>query len=512
MNIFKHFLRLGTITFFSRIFGFIRDILIAYIFGASLETDAFFIAFKIPNLLRRIFAEGAFAQAFIPILSEYKYFKCKNTTKDFVSYISGLMILVLSVLTVLGIFFSNIIILGVAPGFSNTMQKLTLSILLLKFTFPYIFFISLSAFMSAILNTWYYFLIPAISPILLNVTIIVFVLFLSKYFSPPILSLGIAVLAGGVIQLVYQLPVLKKIGLLVIPHISFKNIGVYRVLLKMSSAILGVSASQISSVINTIFSSFFVSSSISCAYYADRLIEFPAGILGVSLSTILLPLLSKSISTRNKKEYSTLLNWGLRVSLILSFPCAIIVFFLAKQIITILFQYGKFTDSDVCVTQEILIAYSFGLVALILVKVLASGFYAYHDIKTPMKISIITLLITQFSNCILIIPFQYVGLAISISVSAWINALLLFYILYKKNMFYLDLGWSIFLYRLILSLIIMCIFISISIEILSQYNINKFFFKLIYLIFIFFIGGVSYFFSLFILGMRISDFYTIYKK
>ena len=450
MNILKYLLKLSTMTFFSRIFGFIRDILIACIFGASLETDAFFIAFKIPNLLRRIFAEGAFAQAFIPILSEYKYSKCKNTTKDFISYISGLMILVLVTLTVLGIFFSNIIILGIAPGFLNTMKKLTLSILLLKFTFPYIFFVSLSAFMSAILNTWYYFLIPAISPILLNVTIIFFILFLSKYFSPPILSLGVAVLVGGGIQLIYQLPILKKIGLLVMPNISFKNIGVGRVLIKMSSAMLGVSASQISSVINTIFSSFFISSSISCAYYADRLIEFPAGILGVSLSTILLPLLSKSISSRNKKEYSILLNWGLRVALILSFPCAIMLFFLAKQIITILFQYGKFTDSDVCMTQKILTAYSFGLVALILVKVLASGFYACHDIKTPMKISIVTLLTTQLLNFILIMPFKYVGLAVSISLSAWINALLLFFILYKKNMFYLDLGWSVFLYRLVL--------------------------------------------------------------
>ena len=308
MNLLKSLAAVSSMTMFSRVLGFARDAIVARIFGAGMATDAFFVAFKLPNLLRRIFAEGAFSQAFVPILAEYKSKQGEDATRVFVSYVSGLLTLALAIVTVIGMLAAPWVITITAPGFADTADKFALTTQLLRITFPYILLISLASLVGAILNTWNRFSVPAFAPTFLNVSMIGFALFAAPYFHPPVLA--------------YQLPHLKKIGMLVLPRINLKDAGAMRVVKQMGPAILGVSVSQISLIINTIFASFLVSGSVSWMYYADRLMEFPSGVLGVALGTILLPSLSKSFASGNHDEYCRLMDWGLRLCFLLALPSA----------------------------------------------------------------------------------------------------------------------------------------------------------------------------------------------
>lgn len=307
MNLLKSLAAVSSMTMLSRILGFVRDTLVARVFGAGAATDAFFVAFKLPNLLRRIFAEGAFSQAFVPILAEYKNQQGEEAARTFVAYVSGLLTLVLAVVTVLGMLAAPWVIWATAPGFADSAEKFELTTALLRVTFPYILLISLASLAGAILNTWNRFAVPAFVPTLLNLSMIVFTLFLTPYFDPPVMALAWAVLVGGLLQLLYQLPHLKKIGMLVLPRLNLRDAGVWRVLRQMGPAILGVSASQFSLIINTIFASFLAAGSVSWMYYADRLMELPAGVLGVALGTILLPVLAKSFASQDPQEYSLLM-------------------------------------------------------------------------------------------------------------------------------------------------------------------------------------------------------------
>lgn len=320
MNLLKSLAKVSSMTMFSRVLGFIRDAVLARVFGAGMTTDAFFVAFKLPNLLRRIFAEGAFSQAFVPILAEYKSQKGEEAARTFVAYVAGLLTLVLAMVTVLGMLAAPWIIFITAPGFVDTPDQFMLTSALLRITFPYILLISLASLVAAILNTWNRFSIPAFAPAFLNISMIGFALFAAPYFQPPVLALAWAVVLGGVLQLGYQLPYLKKIGMLVLPRLDFRNVGVWRVIRQMGPAIFGVSVSQISLIINTIFASFLVSGSVSWMYYADRLMEFPAGVLGVALGTILLPSLAKSFSAGDHNAYSRLMDWGLRLFFCWHYP------------------------------------------------------------------------------------------------------------------------------------------------------------------------------------------------
>ncbi len=377
-------------------------------------TDAFFVAFKLPNLLRRIFAEGAFSQAFVPILAEYKSKQGEDATRVFVAYVSGLLTLVLALVTIAGMLAAPWVITITAPGFANTPEKFALTTQLLRITFPYILLISLASLVGAILNTWNRFSVPAFAPTFLNVSMIGFALFAAPYFNPPMLAMAWAVTVGGILQLAWQLPHLKKIGMLVLPRVNLKDAGAVRVVKQMGPAILGVSVSQISLIINTIFASFLVSGSVSWMYYADRLMEFPSGVLGVALGTILLPSLSKSFASGNHDEYCRLMDWGLRLCFLLALPSAVALGILVKPLTVALFQYGKFTAFDAAMTQRALVAYSVGLMGLIVVKVLAPGFYSRQDIKTPVKIAIVTLIMTQVMNLAFIGPLKHAGLSLSI--------------------------------------------------------------------------------------------------
>ncbi|MGA9164094.1 MAG: murein biosynthesis integral membrane protein MurJ [Thiobacillus sp.] len=455
MNLLKALAAVSSMTLLSRILGFVRDTVIARAFGAGMMTDAFFVAFKIPNLLRRLFAEGAFSQAFVPILAEYKNRLGHAATKTLVDQVGTALTLALVAVALLGILGAPWVAFVSAPGFRADGEKFELTVTLLRITFPYIVFISLVALAAGILNTHSKFSVPAFAPVLLNVAMIIAALWLAPYFNPPVLALGWGVALGGVLQLAWMLPHLKKLDLLPRPSRQFNDPGVRRILTLMAPATLGVSVAQISLLINTIFASFLATGSVSWLYYADRLMEFPSGMLGVALGTILLPSLAKHYADDSPAEYSKLLDWGLRLTLLLALPSAAALAVLAVPLITTLFYYGAFTAHDVAMTQRALLAYSLGLLGLILVKVLAPGFYARQNIKTPVKVALFTLAATQLMNLAFYKPLGHAGLALSIGLAACLNAGLLLHLLKKHRIYQPQPGWVGYFLRVLLAVSLM---------------------------------------------------------
>ena len=455
MNLLKALAAVSSMTLISRILGFVRDTVIARAFGAGLYTDAFFVAFKIPNLLRRLFAEGAFSQAFVPILAEYKNRHGQAATKTLVNQVGSALTLVLVAVALLGVLGAPAVAYISAPGFTDEPDKFALTVTLLRIIFPYIIFISLVALAAGILNTYSRFSVPAFAPALLNVAMIAAALWLAPHFDPPVLALGWGVALGGVLQLAWMLPHLMKIGMLPRPTFKFNDPGVRRILTLMAPATLGVSVAQISLLINTIFASFLATGSVSWLYYADRLMEFPAGMLGVALGTILLPSLAKHYADDSPDEYSRLLDWGLRLTLMLALPAAAALAVLSVPLITTLFHYGAFQAHDVWMTRNALMAYSLGLLGLILVKVLAPGFYARQNIRTPVKIAIITLIATQLMNLVFIGPFAHAGLALAIGLGACLNAGLLLYLLRRHGIYHAQPGWWSYIARVVVAVALM---------------------------------------------------------
>ncbi|KAA9001666.1 murein biosynthesis integral membrane protein MurJ [Affinibrenneria salicis] len=506
MNLLKSLAAVSSMTMLSRLLGFVRDAIIARVFGAGVATDAFFVAFKLPNLLRRIFAEGAFSQAFVPILAEYKSQQGEEATRTFIAYVSGMLTLALAVVTLLGMLAAPWIIMVTAPGFASTPEKFALTSALLRITFPYILLISLASLAGSILNTWNRFSVPAFVPTLLNISMIGFALLATPYFNPPVLALAWAVLAGGILQLAYQLPHLKKLGMLVLPRLRWKDAGVWRVLRLMGPAILGVSISQISLIINTSFASFLVSGSVSWMYYADRLMEFPSGVLGVALGTILLPSLAKSATSGDQAEYCRLMDWGLRLCFVLALPSAVALGILSGPLTVSLFQYGQFSAFDAAMTQRALVAYSIGLMGLIMVKVLVPGFYSRQDIKTPVKIGIVTLVMTQVMNLVFIGPLQHAGLSLSIGLASCLNAGLLYWQLRKQDLFQPQPGWTGFLLRLLLAVVVMAAALLALLWWMPAWDIGGMTARLSRLTLVVVAGALSYFLVLYLCGFRLRDF------
>ncbi len=513
MNLLKALATVGSMTFISRILGFVRDLLVARIFGAGVMTDAFFVAFKIPNMLRRISAEGAFSQAFVPILAEYKKERSPAQTQALINHVASLLGLVLVVVSILGMLAAPWIVQISAPGFTEDASKFTLTVELLRITFPYILFISLVSLAGGVLNTFGNFTTPALTPIWLNVAFIAAALFVAPYFDNSIHVLAWAVFVGGVLQLLFQLPALAKLGLLPRFQLDLEDEGVWRILKLMGPAIFGVSIAQISLLINTIFASLLVTGSVSWLYYADRLMEFPTGLLGVALGTILLPSLSKAVSDANTnpsdQSYSQLLDWGLRLTFMLALPAAVALAVLATPLISTLFYNGgEFGQLDVLMTRKALVAYSLGLIGLILVKVLAPGFYARQNVKTPVKIAMFTLLATQCMNLIFVfgLDLKHAGLALSIGLGACLNAALLFVNLRRARLYQPASGWLLFMLKIIVALIGMTWAIHTIAGPDAQWLLYGLWEKLGRLSLLLIAGVGSYFAILFILGIRPQDF------
>ncbi len=507
MNLLKALATISGMTLLSRILGFVRDTVIARAFGAGIYSDAFFVAFKLPNLLRRLFAEGAFSQAFVPILAEYKTRRGAEETRDLIDHVSGLLLLALVVITALGILAAPALVYVSAPGFAASPQKFDVTVQLLRLTFPYILLISLVALAGGILNTWSKFSVPAFTPVLLNLSFIACALWLTPYFDPPVLALGIAVVLGGILQLAFQVPHLAKLGLVPRFRLNFRHEGARRILKLMGPAVFGVSISQISLLINTIFASFLVTGSVSWLYYADRLMEFPTGMLGVALGTILLPSLARHHADDAGERYSELLDWGLRLTLLLALPAAVGLAMLAEPLIATLFYYGKFTAHDLAMTQQALVAYSLGLLGLIMVKVLAPGFYARQNIRTPVKIALVTLVATQLMNLAFIIPLRHTGLALSIGLGACLNAGLLYYHLRRHGIYRPQPGWPLFLCKLAAAVTLMAAllwFSSTSVQ--GVWLHGGILTRALYLAGFILAGATGYFAALWLLGFRLREY------
>lgn len=506
MNLLKALATVGSMTFLSRILGFVRDTLIARVFGAGIYTDAFFIAFKIPNLLRRLFAEGAFSQAFVPVLAEYKNRRGHEETHALVNHVATLLGLALLAVTVLGIIAAPWVVYLSAPGFHSSPDKFQLTVDLLRITFPYIFFISLVSLAGGVLNTWSRFSVPAFTPVLLNISFIVAALFFAPYFDPPIMVLAWAVFFGGVLQLAFQVPYLLKVGLVPKFSLNLHDEGVWRILKLMGPAVFGVSIAQLSLLINTIFASFLETGSVSWLYYADRLMEFPTGMLGVALGTILLPSLSKSYADKADGEYSQLLDWGLRLTFMLALPAAVALAVLAVPLVATLFRYGAFSAHDLWMTREALVAYSIGLLGLILIKVLAPGFYARQNVKTPVKIAIFTLVATQAMNLMFVWQLQHVGLALAISLGACLNAGLLYFYLRRDAIYQPQPGWMMFLAKLVAAVSVMALVLWLGMGDAANWLQYGFIVKLSHLGALVAAGAFIYFAVLWVLGIRLRDF------
>ncbi|HBV20765.1 MAG TPA: murein biosynthesis integral membrane protein MurJ [Nitrosomonas sp.] len=506
MNLLRALAAVSSMTFISRILGFLRDILIARIFGAGMATDAFFVAFRIPNLLRRLFAEGAFSQAFVPILAEYKNKRTAEETRRLVDHIATLLSFTVFIVTLIGVIAAPLIIYASAPGFSADQEKFNLTVDLLRITFPYILFISLVALAGGILNTYGRFYIPALTPALLNLSFIACALWLAPLVEPPVQALAWAVFIGGALQLGFQIPFLLHLKLM--PRIRFKikDEGAWRVIKLMGPAVFGVSVGQISMLINTIFASLLITGSVSWLYYADRLMEFPAGLLGVALGTVLLPSLAKHYNSNSTEEYSRLLDWGLRLTILLTLPAALALALLSTPLITTLFHYGAFSDHDVWMTRDALVAYSFGLIGLILVKVLAPGFYARQNIKTPVKIAVITLIATQLMNLAFIIPLKHAGLALAVGLGACLNASLLFYKLRSQDIYQPLPGWFAFFLKILTALLVMGMVLWFTSGADASWLTDSAATRAGRLTGIILIGASSYFAALWLMGFRLKDF------
>ncbi|MFH1496079.1 MAG: murein biosynthesis integral membrane protein MurJ [Pseudomonadota bacterium] len=506
MNLLKALATVGGMTLISRILGFLRDAIIARAFGAGMATDAFFVAFKLPNLLRRLFAEGAFSQAFVPILAEYKTRRGHDATRDLVDHVATLLALILLGVSLIGMLAAPVVIYISAPGFSATPEKFDLTVQLLRYIFPYIFFISLVSLAGGILNTYSKFSVPAFTPALLNLSFIGCALWLAPHMNPPVLALAVAVLLGGVLQLGFQLPFLVKVGLLPRFRLNLKDEGVWRILKLMGPAVFGVSIAQISLLINTIFASFLETGSVSWLYYADRLMEFPTGMLGVALGTILLPSLAKHYSDDSPEQFSSLLDWGLRLTLMLALPAALALAMLAVPLISTLFYYGKFSAHDLWMTREALVAYSAGLVGLIMVKVLAPGFYARQNIRTPVKIAIFTLFATQLMNLAFVWKLQHTGLALAIGLGACINASLLYYQLRRHEIFQPQSGWLVFLLKLGVALTVMGATLWYVMGPQAAWLTGDILDRALHLSWVVIVGAGAYFAALGLLGFRPRDY------
>lgn len=452
MNLHKTLAAVSGMTMLSRVTGLVRELLIARAFGASAYTDAFFVAFRIPNLLRRLFAEGAFSQAFVPILAEYKNQKGDVATKELIDHVASVLVWALVLTCLLGIVAAPVIVYFIATGLKSDPDAFNASVMMTRIMFPYIGFMSFVALAGGILNTWREFKIPAFTPVLLNLSFIAASLFVAPYMEQPIYALALAVFVGGILQIGIQVPALYRIGML--PRVRFNPLfalsdpGVRRVMKQMVPATFAVSIAQISLIINTNIASRLENGSVSWLSYADRLMEFPTALLGVALGTILLPSLAKAHADANKAEYSALLDWGLRLTFLLALPSAVGLATLSEPLTATLFHYGKFDAQSVSMTGRALIAYGVGLIGLILVKILAPGFYAKQDIKTPVKIAIGVLIATQLMNLLFVPWIAHAGLALSIGLGACINAAFLYWGLRRRGIYVAHKGWGLFLLRL----------------------------------------------------------------
>jgi putative peptidoglycan lipid II flippase len=448
----------GVTTLISRITGLLRDMVYSQAFGAGALMDAFLVAFKIPNFLRRLFAEGSFSQAFVPVVSEYKVQRTQDEVRELVDGVAGTLGVVLFVVTILGVIAAPLIILGFAPGFTQTQGKYELAVDMLRWTFPYLFFISLTALFSGVLNSYGKFALPAFTQVIMNVVMIVFAVGIATRTSNPGVTLAIGVFVSGLLQLLVQIPTVMKLGLFKVPRWRPAAEGVRRIGKLMLPGILGSSMAQISLLLDTLIASFLITGSIAWLYFADRLMEFPLGVFSIALATVILPGLSRHHAEASPERFTNTLDWALRLVIVLASPAAVAMLAFAGPLTATIFGYGKFSARDVQMASYALMAYSWGLLGFSLVKVLAPGYFARQDTKTPVRVALIALACNMALNLAIVLPAHYAGfpiphvlLASSTCVGAAINTFLLWRGLRQTGVYKPRPGWWPLLGRVLLA-------------------------------------------------------------
>ncbi|GAB6049471.1 murein biosynthesis integral membrane protein MurJ [Hydrogenophilus islandicus] len=504
MNLLKTLAQVSSFTLLSRLLGFLRDILIAALFGAQAATDAFVVAFRLPNLLRRLFAEGAFSQAFVPVLTQTQTTESSARTKELADRVFTLLFVTVGAVTVAGVVGAEWLVRLVAPGFADEPERFSWAVAMTRLTFPYILFMALVAFSSALFNSQGYFRLPAATPIALNLA---FIVILTIGWALDLLTpywLAYSVLVGGVLQFLWHWVKLPSIGFAPRWNWCPSDPGVQRILALMGPAVLGVSAAQVSLLLNTLFASLLPTGSLSWLYYADRLMELPAGLFGAALGVILLPHLSKAIARKDEQQYQGLIDWGLRMTWLLTAPCALAFALIGEPITTLLFQRGAFTAGDAHATAQALAAYAVGLVPLIAVKILAPSFYARQNTRTPVKGAILTLVVTQALNLLFLLVFTWGhwALALALSLAAWGNAGYLLAVLLRQGHFRWQPGWARFLGQTGTALALLTLFLLLTHAWLQEATHAPWGYRVVALVSVTSGGALLYLLGLWVTGLR----------
>ena len=504
-HLLKSTLVVGVMTSISRVLGLIRDVIIARYFGAGLGVDVFIVVFRIPNFMRRLFAEGGFSQAFVPVLSEYKEQRSVEEVKALLDHTTATLGTILFIVSAAGVIAAPLFIAVFAPGFLGDQAKTALAASMLRITFPYIFFISLTALAGGVLNTYRNFAVPAVTPVFLNLSLIGCAVWLAPRFSEPVAALAWGVFIAGVVQLSFQLPFLLRLRLLPVPRFRRDREGVSRILKLMVPTLFAMSVTQVNLLVDTLIASFLQTGSISWLYYSDRLVEFPLGVFGIALATVILPSLSTEQAKGSEAGYSVTLNWALRWVFLITLPAAAGLALLAGPMLTTLFQYREFSVYDVEMASRSLMAYSVGLPAFVLIKVLSSGFFSRQDTKTPVKIGVVAMLANIVFNVILVFPLAHAGLALATSLAAYVNAGLLYFILHKRGYHRLDKGWPGYLVKLLMGLFIMTAVFLLGVPALNHWQDWDVYRRVIQLAAWIIAGASAYFAILWLSGLRFRE-------
>ncbi|MCD8548897.1 MAG: murein biosynthesis integral membrane protein MurJ [Aeromonadaceae bacterium] len=515
-KLLKSGLLVSGMTLASRVLGLVRDVVIAHLLGAGLAADVFFFANRIPNFLRRLFAEGAFNQAFIPVMTEYKQADDdKTAVRELLAVVSGTLGAIITLVTLLGMLGSGVLTALFGWGwFIDWLQdgpgaaKFEMASLLLKITFPYLWFITFTAMSGAVLNTYGRFGVSSFTPVFLNVAMIGAAWWISPHLAQPEIGLAIGVFLGGLLQFVFQYPFLKQMGLLVWPRWGWHHPGVVKIRTLMLPALFGVSVSQINLLLNTMLASFLATGAISYLYYSDRLLEFPLGLFAVAISTVILPALSRRHVDADPTLFAQTMDWGVRMVVLLGLPAMFGIMLLREPILRVLFMRGEFGPHEVQMAGASLLASTTGLLSLMLIKVLAPGFYARQDTRTPVRIGILAMVANMVCNLIFIYPLGYVGLALATACSGTLNAVLLFSGLYRAGVYRPTRDTGLFVVRLLLATAAMSTLLwycSPALEVWSHWSMARASLELTKLILL---GGLVYCLVLLVAGVRPRHFKT----
>lgn len=496
----------GFMTLLSRVLGLVREVVIAHHFGSGAQTDAFFVAFKIPNFFRRLFAEGAFSQAFIPVLAEYKTKYSKQAVKELIDSVSGTLTVGLGSFSALAVLGAPILIMVFAPGFVNQPEKMQMASSMLQITFPYLLLISLTAFSSAILNSYKQFTVPAVTPCLMNIVLITATIYLTPYFDQPAVGLAWGVLIAGVAQWVFQMPFLVKMDLLPTPKFNFHHEGVKKILTLMVPALFGVSVGQINLLIDSMVATFLQTGSVSWLWYSDRVTELPLGLVGIAIGTVILPSLSDLHSKASTRDFSATIDWALRLVLLIGLPAGIAMMMIAEPLLVTIFDHGKMTEHDVLMSAQSLRAYSVGVIGFMLVKILAPGFYARQDTKTPVRIGIIAVVANLIFIALLVTHLKHAGLALATSLAALLNSLLLYKGLRKLGVYEPEAGWAWLLIRYAIANTVMGVFLYIVMGNVEQWFAWSAWVRVWQLTILCGAGIAIYFVILWLMGLRLHQF------